>query len=129
MPTSIEETWKTLQARMPSVERPWRRSWGIILLDQGKVDGKVEEANVKDGKKGRFIGAIGHPFEAVIGYRLLPEYWGKGYMTEALRCFLGMWFELEGMLPPFFFAPVFFFLSHPSPPRFSSSPVLVAKKD
>lgn len=29
-----------------------------------------------------------------IGYSLLPESWGKGYATEALRMMLGKWWDL-----------------------------------
>ena len=29
-----------------------------------------------------------------IGYALLPETWGKGYMTEALNLLLKMWWDL-----------------------------------
>lgn len=34
---------------------------------------------------------------AEIGYTLLPEFWGKGYMTEALNAFLKFGFEKFGL--------------------------------
>lgn len=105
---------------MPSDEKPWSRSWGIILLDEGADLSEKQVGNEKQDEKlvvngegkGKFIGALGHPEEAVIGYRILPEYWGKGYMTEALQIFLGTWFAMEGLFSPslpFLACPFLFF--------------------
>ncbi|CAG8981541.1 hypothetical protein HYALB_00013168, partial [Hymenoscyphus albidus] len=82
-PTSLEESRTSLMAKMPTGEEPWRGIWGIFLTGGA-------------GESEKFIGSMGFPFEAVLGYRLMPEYWGKGYMTEALKLFLVMWFGIEG---------------------------------
>lgn len=35
-----------------------------------------------------------HPFPE-IGYAVHPDFWGKGYATEALQLMLKMWWDLE----------------------------------
>ncbi|CAG8948745.1 hypothetical protein HYFRA_00001866 [Hymenoscyphus fraxineus] len=96
-PTSLEESRTSLLAKMPTEEEPWRGIWGIFLLDGGcEEDGDGDGGNGVGANGGKFIGTIGFPVEAVVGYRLMPEYWGKGYMTEALKMFLVMWFGREG---------------------------------
>lgn len=42
------------------------------------------------------IGTIAFPREQEIGYKLHPDYWGKGYMSEALKMFLEMFWNAEG---------------------------------
>lgn len=45
--------------------------------------------------KRRMIGAVGaprnEPAGAEIGYKLHPDFWGRGYMSEALRLFIGLY--------------------------------------
>lgn len=54
---------------------------------------------IVDKKTGMVIGDIclgikeKHPHSASFGYGLNPAYWGKGYMTEALRVVLKFGFE------------------------------------
>lgn len=43
----------------------------------------------------RLIGVIGIVREQEIGYKIHPEFWGKGYMGEALRMFIEMWWGME----------------------------------
>lgn len=43
------------------------------------------------------IGIIGTPREADVGYRMNHDYWGRGFMSEALALFLKMFWELDGM--------------------------------
>jgi ribosomal-protein-alanine N-acetyltransferase len=51
----------------------------------------------------RFIGYAGHwrlmkpHLRSEIGYQMLPEHWGKGLMTEALRAILRFGFEQMGL--------------------------------
>ena len=44
------------------------------------------------------IGIIGVVREQEIGYRLHPDFWGKGYMTEALAMVTEMWWGMESMI-------------------------------
>jgi ribosomal-protein-alanine N-acetyltransferase len=85
---SIEATLQKLNDRRPSPEKPWTQTWAICL--------KPEDPEADEGS-GRMIGAMGLPREIDVGYRISPEYWGKGYMTEALVMFVDMIWKSDGM--------------------------------
>lgn len=55
-------------------------------------------ADEREGQEMEMIGIIGisHKPENV-GYKIHPDHWGKGYMTEALRLFVEMFWTLEGL--------------------------------
>lgn len=49
-------------------------------------------------QKMKMIGIIGLSYSPNnVGYKIHPDYWGKGYMTEALRLFIDMFWTLEGL--------------------------------
>ena len=48
------------------------------------------------------IGVIGIVREQEIGYRIHPDFWGKGFMSEALKMFIEMFWGMESMLLPSF---------------------------
>ena len=62
-------------------ENPEIERWAIML--------KGEE-----GEELKMIGVVGIVRTQEIGYRINREYWGKGYMSEALNMFLEMWFGM-----------------------------------
>jgi ribosomal-protein-alanine N-acetyltransferase len=93
-PSSIEATLQHLNNCRPTLEKPWAQIWAICLKpEEGSESGNGKEEG------GTFIGAIGFPRECDVGYSIHPAYWGKGYMTEALRMFVDMFFNAEGMYP------------------------------
>ncbi|KAJ5053994.1 uncharacterized protein L3040_000282 [Drepanopeziza brunnea f. sp. 'multigermtubi'] len=93
--TSVEESRQQLRGRMPTPEKPWNRLWAIMLKN-GREEG--------DGSaKAVHIGNIEMPREAEVGYRIHPDYWRRGYMSEALAMFIAFWWAEEGMHPRFHF--------------------------
>lgn len=81
--TSPDESLILMQQKNPTPEKPWMKQYAIILrTDPTKA--------VNDSLKPKMIGVIGTPREAEIAYKLYPDYWGNGFMTEALGLFLGL---------------------------------------
>lgn len=81
---TIAESLQNMRKHLPTPEEPWNERWAIMLKGEGK------------GVRPKMIGVVGIVREVEIGYRLHPDYWGKGYMTEALTMFLAMWWDLDG---------------------------------
>jgi ribosomal-protein-alanine N-acetyltransferase len=75
---------------MPTPETPWNRRWAIVLRPD------LETKDEEQEQMPTIIGTIGIVREGEIGYKLNPNFWGKGYMTEALAMFSKMFFEDEG---------------------------------
>lgn len=69
---SGEQTRKILRFWLKAYEDPDCMRWGIELRVTGELIGMIDVVEYRDG----------HP---VIGYCSGPDYWGNGYMTEALR--------------------------------------------
>jgi RimJ/RimL family protein N-acetyltransferase len=47
-------------------------------------------------EKPKMIGMIGTPREQEVSYCLHQDYWGKGYMSEAIGMFLNLFWDSEG---------------------------------
>lgn len=94
----MQQSLDSLLSRRPSPEKPWNRIWAILLKQDDDRDspGERERERGKERKKPLHIGNIGMPREAEIGYRIHPDYWGQGYMSEALGMFIGFWWAEEG---------------------------------
>jgi RimJ/RimL family protein N-acetyltransferase len=76
-----------IQESLPTPEKPWNQRWAILLRP---LPGSQESF------KPRMIGVIAIVREQEIGYKLHPDFWGKGYMTETLRMFIDMYWKMEG---------------------------------
>jgi ribosomal-protein-alanine N-acetyltransferase len=79
-----------MQDSLPTPEKPWNQRWAILLR---QLPGSRENSD-----KPRMIGIIGIVREQEIGYKVHPDFWGKGYMTEALKMFINLYWKMEGML-------------------------------
>jgi ribosomal-protein-alanine N-acetyltransferase len=89
---------------MKYVPRPLAESREDALQHIAMIDSKIEDntgINWAITLKGnpKFIGIIGHyriqpeNYRAEIGYMILPEYYGKGIATEAIKATLAYGFE------------------------------------
>ncbi|TGO52646.1 hypothetical protein BCON_0137g00060 [Botryotinia convoluta] len=89
--TQLEQTKERILESMSSVQFPM---WAIIAPTTSSVS--VPVADEREGQEMEMIGIIGisHRPENV-GYKIHPDHWGKGYMTEALRLFVEMFWTLE----------------------------------
>jgi ribosomal-protein-alanine N-acetyltransferase len=79
-----------MQDSLPTAEKPWNQRWAILLR---QLPGSQENSD-----KPRMIGIIGIVREQEIGYKVHPDFWGKGYMTEALKMFINLYWKMEGIL-------------------------------
>ncbi|KAK6581278.1 hypothetical protein PZA11_005969 [Diplocarpon coronariae] len=87
--TSLSESLQNMREYTPTLEKPWNQHWAIMLKDK--------DLDSRSASRPRLIGIVGIPREAEMGYRIHPDHWGKGYMSEALTLFVEMWWGLEGM--------------------------------
>jgi ribosomal-protein-alanine N-acetyltransferase len=78
---------------MPTPEKPWNRRYAILLRPD------PSRPPPEGNQKPKMIGILGTPREFEVAYKLHPDYWGKGYMSEALAMFIKIFWQLEG-LPP-----------------------------
>jgi ribosomal-protein-alanine N-acetyltransferase len=88
---------------LPTEAEPWNERWAILLRSTSETSfdetAEVPEQEKEQRKAGqlRMIGAIGIVREQEIGYRLHPDFWGKGFMTEALAMFIEMWWGMKSI--------------------------------
>jgi len=88
--TDVQETLADMGMRMPEPGRDFRKAYAIMLRPDSSIAQETEL------QKPKMIGIIGTKNELEIAYKLHPDYWGKGYMSEALAMFLRMFWSLEG---------------------------------
>jgi len=94
------DTEYDISERMPTLKKPWRKSYAILLRpDEPQTGDHVEHVT----QKPKMIGIIGTKFSVEIAYRLHPNYWNKGYMSEALAIFLKLFWSLEGMFSSIYY--------------------------
>lgn len=95
--TSVDETMRDMQQRMPRSGMECVKAYAILLRPDGsRCEGSLENGAVKP----RMIGIVGTKQDLEIAYKLHPDFWEKGYMSEALSLFLQMFWSLEGRLVP-----------------------------
>lgn len=69
---SVEQTTRFVAGWLDDYRKPDCMRWGIQLRETGDLIGMIDVVAYDAGKP-------------VIGYCSGPDYWGNGYMTEALR--------------------------------------------
>lgn len=116
--STIAETRIAMLGRLRSDEKPWVESYAILLRPEPAALDKVRsledgparkdadgggDGNASRGDPPRFIGLVGSvrqspPPESYpeLGYRLHPDYFGKGYATEAVGAFVKLYWTLPG---------------------------------
>ncbi|KAI9642060.1 hypothetical protein NHQ30_009931 [Ciborinia camelliae] len=91
--TNLEQTKERILESMSSVQF---RMWAIMIPTTSPTLTAVEDEGER--KEMKMIGIIGISHTpANVGYKIHPDYWGKGYMTEALKLFVEMFWTLEGL--------------------------------
>jgi predicted acetyltransferase len=79
--------------RLPSAEKPFMENYAIVL--------KSVAEGMEAGEQGGMIGVIGIPrlsydgSAAEVGYAISPDFWGRGYASEALILFVQHYFNSE----------------------------------
>lgn len=91
---------------MPDIDK-----WAILLrpvpdaqqAPNGHRSSSERSPRQNEVEKPRCIGIVGtnrwSDQGMETGYCLHKDFWGKGYATEAFRCFLEMYWKIEGKLP------------------------------
>jgi RimJ/RimL family protein N-acetyltransferase len=81
-----------LSAPIPTPENLHVEVYGILLRRESRKKDVGDES-----MKPKMIGTVGTPRKssvgAEIGYNLHPDYWGKGYMKEALALFIALYWD------------------------------------
>ena len=92
MHTSPEETRQLIYKTTPTENEPWKRVYAILLRPEPTKNNPVSDPTA-GSEKPRMIGVIGTPRESELAYKLHPDFWGKGYMSEALKAFVDLFWE------------------------------------
>ncbi len=79
---TMDEAAEKMKTILSMVEKREGIAWAILLRETGKQIGDIS-----------FWRLIKEHYRAEIGYGLLPDYWEKGFMTEAARCVIGHGFN------------------------------------
>lgn len=84
--TSIEDTQRWYANRIgPDRSPDLQHAFTYLIL--------LKEGEGEQGEEGKAIGTIGSRGAPALGYNIgIPEVWGKGYATEAIRGFAGAYF-------------------------------------
>jgi Acetyltransferase (GNAT) domain len=86
--TDIQQALKFMRNSVPSAEKPWNEKRAILLRPS---------LGFPEISKPKMIGSIGIVREQEVGYGLHSDFWGKGYMTEAMRMFIDIFWKTERM--------------------------------
>lgn len=82
VPASIEETKSKLGQEIESFVNGDSVYWAVVLKDSNEIIGGAGYWRI-----------IKEHYRAEIGYQLLPEFWRKGFSTEALKTIIQFGFQ------------------------------------
>lgn len=85
--TSVEEAWDMINLLNGLSESEDAMRFGIELKEEGKLIGSC----------GYNVWELSGSYRGEIGYDLGREYWGRGYMSEALRMLLAYGYDTMGL--------------------------------
>jgi ribosomal-protein-alanine N-acetyltransferase len=80
---TMEEAVEKMKTILALVEKRDGIAWAIEMKESGKQIGDISFWRIDK-----------EHYRAEIGYALLPDYWEKGYMTEAARCAIDYGFSM-----------------------------------
>jgi len=86
--TSLDETRLLICTTTPTDIEPWKKVYAILLRPDPLSQVAGSSLATTEVEKPRMIGVLGSPREAELAYKLHPDFWGKGYMSEALKAFI-----------------------------------------
>lgn len=90
---------------MAALSEPHEGGEIVELFHQIEANKQGKRWAIRLPHQGALIGTCGFNswdpsnFSTVIGYELLPEYWGKGYASEVVACLVEMAFSEQLPLP------------------------------
>jgi RimJ/RimL family protein N-acetyltransferase len=80
-----------LRSRILPSDNPSMENYAVLLKPTGT------SGNSNDTTKPRMIGVVGTPrwtvTETEVGYGIHPDYWVKGYATEAMGLFIKIYWD------------------------------------
>ncbi|RDL36489.1 uncharacterized protein BP5553_05841 [Venustampulla echinocandica] len=96
--TTREQSLAQMESMRPSVDKPWNERWAIMLRPMATEAASPNEENGAVKKpKPKMIGFLGIVRQDEIGYKLHPDFWGNGYMSEALALFIDLFWKWDAM--------------------------------
>lgn len=84
--TNVQQAEELIDRWHQRFEKNLGIRWGITLKSENRVIGTCG-----------YHGWMKHHFKAEIGYELTPDYWGKGFMTEAIQKVIEFGFREFGL--------------------------------
>jgi len=92
--SSLEETRQLIYTTTPTDIDPWRKVYAIVLRPEATEQKSDPCLSVKS-ESPRMIGVLGTPREFELAYKIHSDFWGKGYMSEALEAYIDLFWKGE----------------------------------
>jgi ribosomal-protein-alanine N-acetyltransferase len=86
IPVVMDETARLIQKMEENIDSNTGIVWGVALKGESRVIGSIGYHRIEPEN-----------YRAEIGYMLLPEFWSKGIMSEALKEIIHYGFEMMNL--------------------------------